>query len=102
MLTGHSGTHLDAVRVERGEEDELVLPVVSGVPHDVVQGDPAQDCQLEILSRTSPSVNSIHEDVKLVEDPEGRSHRVPECQNQRDARTDQIRKQKSKLKLHLE
>ena len=33
--------------------------------------------QLEILSRTSPSVNSIHEDVKLVEDPEGRSHRVP-------------------------
>ena len=70
-------THLNAIGVKWGEEDELVLPVVSGVPHNVVQGDPDQDCQLEILSRTSPSVNSIHEDVKLVEDPEGRSHRVP-------------------------
>ena len=37
-------THLNAIGVKRGEEDELVLPVVSGVPHNVVQGDPAQDC----------------------------------------------------------
>ena len=33
-----------------------------------------------------PPIESIHEDVKLVQDPKGRSHRVPECQNQRDTR----------------
>lgn len=33
-----------------------------------------------------PPVESVHKDVKLVQDPEGRSHRVPEGQNQRDAR----------------
>ena len=40
-----------------------------------------QNCILKKI----PSVESIHKDIKLVQDPEGRSHRVPEGQNQRDA-----------------
>ena len=84
MLTGHSGTHLDAVRVERREEDELVLPVVSCVPDDVVQRDPVEDCQKilrDFLLLVPPPVDGVHEDIKLVEDSERWSHRVPEGQD---------------------
>ena len=84
MLTGHSGTHLDAVRVERREEDELVLPVVSCVPDDVVQRDPEEDRQeilKDFLLLVPPPVDGVHEDIELVEDSERWSHRVPEGQD---------------------
>jgi hypothetical protein len=46
--------HLDVVSVERGEEDELILPVLPGEGDDVVDG--------------NPSVHRVHEHVKLIQD----------------------------------
>ena len=61
----------NVVRVEGGEEDELVLPVITGVVDDVLKGD--------------ATVDSIHEHVKLIQNPEGWSHGVPESQDERHA-----------------
>ena len=79
-----SRAHLDTISVEWGEEDELVLPIVARIPDDVVQRDPVGDCQeilRDFLLLVSPPIDGVHEDIKLVEDSERRSHRVPEGQD---------------------
>ena len=49
-----SRAHLNAISVERGEEDELVLPIVARVSDDVVQRDPAQNFKEKSVQQISP------------------------------------------------
>ena len=60
---------LQVVQVQRGEKHVLVAPGILGKLHDEVEG--------------CPPVDGVHEDVKLVENPEGRVHVLPQAQDQR-------------------
>ena len=61
--------NFDILSAQGGKEDELILPIRLGIIDYILQG--------------NPPVQSIHEHIEFIKNPEGWGHGIPKCEDER-------------------